>query len=142
MMNGTNGSQLWDTALLIQGLIESGLAEEPQNHEAMKKGLLFLDDCQIKKDPPFMKDGWRDRTLGAWPFSNKWQGYTVSDCTSEGLKAVLLLQGKLRYPPFFLFHWNVHKLCVGSSDFWFSFNVVTLKSACPTSDWSRLLTLY
>jgi lanosterol synthase len=97
MMNGTNGSQLWDTALLIQGLIESGLASEPQNHEAMKKGLMFLDDCQIRKDPPFMKEGWRDRTLGAWPFSNKWQGYTVSDCTSEGLKAVLLLQGKLRY---------------------------------------------
>ncbi|KAF9937394.1 Lanosterol synthase (Oxidosqualene--lanosterol cyclase) [Modicella reniformis] len=97
MMNGTNGSQLWDTALLIQGLIESGLANEPQNHEAMKKGLMFLDNCQIRKDPPFMKEGWRDRTLGAWPFSNKWQGYTVSDCTSEGLKAVLLLQGKLSF---------------------------------------------
>ncbi|KAG9325693.1 hypothetical protein KVV02_006196 [Mortierella alpina] len=97
MMNGTNGSQLWDTALLIQGVIESGLAEEPQNHEAMTRGLMFLDDCQIKRDPPFMKEGYRDATLGAWPFSNKFQGYTVSDCTSEGLKAVLLLQGKLSY---------------------------------------------
>src|SRR5690606_39098818 len=38
----------------------------------------------------------RDKTLGAWPFSNKFQGYTVSDCTSEGLKAVLLIQ-KLPY---------------------------------------------
>ncbi|GJJ68776.1 lanosterol synthase [Entomortierella parvispora] len=96
MMNGTNGSQLWDTALLIQGVIESGLAQEKQNHDSMNKGLMFLDDCQIKKNPPFMKEGWRDPTLGAWPFSNKFQGYTVSDCTSEGLKAVLLLQ-KLSY---------------------------------------------
>ncbi|KAF9114734.1 Lanosterol synthase (Oxidosqualene--lanosterol cyclase) [Mortierella sp. AM989] len=97
MMNGTNGSQLWDTALLIQGVMESGLALEPQNHEAMKKALVFLDDCQIKRNPPFMKEGFRDLTLGAWPFSNKFQGYTVSDCTAEGLKAVLLLQGKLSY---------------------------------------------
>jgi lanosterol synthase len=96
MMNGTNGSQLWDTALLIQGVIESGLAQESQNHDSMNKGLMFLDDTQIKRNPPFMKEGWRDPTLGAWPFSNKFQGYTVSDCTSEGLKAVLLLQGKLR----------------------------------------------
>ncbi|KAF9578641.1 Lanosterol synthase (Oxidosqualene--lanosterol cyclase), partial [Lunasporangiospora selenospora] len=97
MMNGTNGSQLWDTALMIQALIESGLAEEPQFHDSMKNGLSFLDNCQIKRNPPFMKEGHRDPTLGAWPFSNKWQGYTVSDCTSEGLKAVLLLQGKLDY---------------------------------------------
>ena len=115
-MNGTNGSQLWDTALLIQGVIESGLALEKQNHDSMNKGLMFLDDCQIKKNPPFMKEGWRDPTLGAWPFSNKFQGYTVSDCTSEGLKAVLLLQ-KLRYekkgsaisPPRFLIHFFLKK---------------------------------
>lgn len=96
MMNGTNGSQLWDTALLTQGVIESGLAHEKQNHESMKRVLTFLDVQQIRKNPPFMKEGYRDPTLGAWAFSNKHQGYTVSDCTSEGLKAVLLLQGKLR----------------------------------------------
>ncbi len=27
-MNGTNGSQLWDAAFMVQGLIESGLKEE------------------------------------------------------------------------------------------------------------------
>ncbi|KAF9375747.1 hypothetical protein CPC16_000553 [Podila verticillata] len=96
MMNGSNGSQLWDTALMIQGVVECGLADEPQNHEAMQRGLMFLDNCQLKKDVPHMVEGHRDRTLGAWPFSNRHQGYTVSDCTSEGLKAVLLLQ-KLSY---------------------------------------------
>ncbi|KAF9972123.1 Lanosterol synthase (Oxidosqualene--lanosterol cyclase) [Actinomortierella ambigua] len=96
MMNGTNGSQLWDAALTIQGVIESGLAEEKQNHSSMLKGLEFLDHCQIKQNPLHRAEAHRDPTLGAWPFSNRWQGYTVSDCTSEGLKAVLLLQ-KLSY---------------------------------------------
>ncbi|KAF9127151.1 Lanosterol synthase (Oxidosqualene--lanosterol cyclase) [Mortierella sp. 14UC] len=96
MMNGTNGSQLWDTALGIQGIVESGLADEKQNYASMKSALRFFENQQIRKNPPFMKEGYRDPTLGAWPFSNKHQGYTVSDCTSEGLKAVLLLQ-KLSY---------------------------------------------
>ena len=40
----------------------------------------------------------RHRTKGAWPFSTKTQGYTVSDCTAEGLKSVLILQKLLGYP--------------------------------------------
>lgn len=39
-----------------------------------------------------MKEAWRYPTKGAWPFSTREQGYTVSDCTSEGLKSVLMLQ--------------------------------------------------
>jgi squalene cyclase len=39
----------------------------------------------------------RHRTKGAWPFSTKEQGYTVSDCTGEGLKSVLYLQTQLEY---------------------------------------------
>jgi lanosterol synthase len=38
---------------------------------------------------------YRHLSKGAWPFSTKDQSYTVSDCTAEGLKAVLLLQNKL-----------------------------------------------
>ncbi|KAJ3344457.1 Lanosterol synthase (Oxidosqualene--lanosterol cyclase) [Kappamyces sp. JEL0680] len=34
----------------------------------------------------------RHTRKGAWPFSTKEQGYTVSDCTAEALKTVLLLQ--------------------------------------------------
>jgi lanosterol synthase len=48
MMNGTNGSQLWDTAFTVQALIESGIAHEPVAKESMVKALEFLDDCQVK----------------------------------------------------------------------------------------------
>lgn len=34
----------------------------------------------------------RQATKGAWPFSTKRQGYTVSDCTAEGLKSSIILQ--------------------------------------------------
>lgn len=34
----------------------------------------------------------RHISKGAWPFSTRDQGYTVSDCTAEALKTVLLLQ--------------------------------------------------
>ena len=45
-----------------------------------------------------MEEADRQRTNGAWPFSTRTQGYTVSDCTAEGLKSVLLLQKNLGYP--------------------------------------------
>ncbi|KAG5513724.1 hypothetical protein PMAC_000762 [Pneumocystis sp. 'macacae'] len=92
MMNGTNGVQLWDTSFSIQALVESGLAEEPEFINSMTKALIFLDKCQIQKDCDDQQKCYRHRRKGAWPFSTKEQGYTVSDCTAEGLKAVLLLQ--------------------------------------------------
>ncbi|CAG8585893.1 8183_t:CDS:10 [Ambispora gerdemannii] len=98
MMNGTNGSQLWDTAFTVQAVIESGLADEPSNHESMLRALEFLDDCQIKRNVPETDMCYRHISKGAWPFSTRDQGYTVSDSTAEGLKAVLLLQ-KLQYTP-------------------------------------------
>ena len=42
---------------------------------------------------------YRQTSKGAWPFSTRDQSYTVSDCTAEGLKAVLLMQNKLDYVP-------------------------------------------
>lgn len=40
---------------------------------------------------------YREVTKGAWPFSTRTQSYTVSDCTAEGMKAVLMLQNRLDY---------------------------------------------
>lgn len=40
---------------------------------------------------------YRHTTKGAWPFSTKEQGYTVSDCTAEALKAVIYAQEELAY---------------------------------------------
>jgi lanosterol synthase len=92
MMCGTNGSQLWDIGFVIQALVESGLGGEPAYRESLIKALEWLDDCQIKENPKHFETSYRHCTKGAWPFSTKEQGYTVSDCTGEGLKAVLYLQ--------------------------------------------------
>jgi lanosterol synthase len=97
MMNGTNGSQLWDTAFACQALVESGLAEEDAFKPHVTRALEFIDDCQIKENHKHWKEGYRYISKGAWPFSNRDQGWTVSDCTAEGLKTVLLLQNKLGY---------------------------------------------
>lgn len=91
-MGGTNGSQLWDIVFIAQALVESGLGAEEENRECLSKALQWLDQCQIKENPKFMKEGHRHPTRGAWPFSTRTQGYTVSDCTGEGLKAVIYIQ--------------------------------------------------
>ncbi|KAF8310084.1 terpene synthase [Clavulina sp. PMI_390] len=99
MMCGTNGSQLWDIAFMSQALVESGLAEEEENRESMVKALGWLEQCQIRENPKHYESAYRHTTKGAWPFSTKEQGYTVSDCTGEGLKAVLYIQRHVKGAP-------------------------------------------
>ncbi|CAJ0838592.1 12025_t:CDS:2 [Entrophospora sp. SA101] len=92
LMCGTNGVQVWDTAFTAQAIIDIGLADEALNHKSMIKALEFLDDAQIKRDPIDMKECYRFQAKGAWGFSTRDQGYTVSDCASEALKSVIYLQ--------------------------------------------------
>ncbi|CED82918.1 Lanosterol synthase [Phaffia rhodozyma] len=92
MMCGTNGSQLWDASFISQALVETELATEPSNHTSMLRCLDWLDKAQIRTNPKHHKESFRQGTLGAWPFSTPEQSYIVSDCTAEGMKAVLGLQ--------------------------------------------------
>ncbi|KAF8328406.1 terpene synthase [Cantharellus anzutake] len=85
LMCGTNGSQLWDTVFISQAIVETGL-------DAAINALRWIDQCQIRENPKHYESAYRHRTKGAWPFSTKEQGYTVSDCTGEGLKAIIYLQ--------------------------------------------------
>lgn len=108
MMNGTNGVQTWDTAFAIQATIATGLAEDPKYHNMLLNALSFLEDQQFVEetqgyntssafsDPPTAKTapqaGYRQARKGGWGFSNRDQGYVVSDCTAEAMKSVLMLQ--------------------------------------------------
>ncbi|KAJ7287848.1 terpenoid cyclases/protein prenyltransferase alpha-alpha toroid [Mycena rebaudengoi] len=92
LVTGTNGSQLWDTAFAAQALVETGLADEQEYRESATKILEWLDHAQIQDNPKHHHTAYRQATKGAWAFSTKEQGYTLTDCTSEGLKAVLYLQ--------------------------------------------------
>jgi lanosterol synthase len=98
LMNGTNGVQNWDTAFMIQAVMDAGLAEDPKYKKMLTKALAFLDDQQNREDVDDQALCYRQQRKGAWGFSNKDQGYAVSDCISEALKAVLVLQRTPGYP--------------------------------------------
>lgn len=83
---------MWDAAFIAQALYESRLAAAPQNRDSLVKVLQWLEDCQLRRDPKHMKGIARHPTKGAWPFSTNEQGFTVADCTAEGMKAVMMLQ--------------------------------------------------
>ena len=97
LMNGTNGVQTWDTAFAIQAITEAGFAEDEEFRPILTKALEFLDDQQIRENCREMDVCYRHRNKGAWAFSERDQGYTVSDTTAESLKAVLLLQSLPKY---------------------------------------------
>ncbi|MCF6342022.1 MAG: terpene cyclase/mutase family protein [Bacteroidales bacterium] len=92
-MNGYNGSQLWDTVFATQALLEGGL--ENEFPELTQKMYAFIDDSQIKTNHFEHKKYFRDRTIGAWPFSTREHGWTITDCTGEGVKSSLLLNETL-----------------------------------------------
>lgn len=98
LMNGTNGVQVWDTAFLIQSVVEAGLASSPKWKPMLSQALGFLEAQQMRDEVPDQQTCYRQSRKGAWPFSTKVQGYTVSDCTSEALKATLQLQSLHQYP--------------------------------------------
>lgn len=98
LVNGTNGVQTWDTSWLVQAVVEAGLTETPQWKPMLTKALEFLEDQQIRENCKEQDVCYRQQRKGAWAFSTKLQGYTVSDTTSEALKAVLMLQHKPGYP--------------------------------------------
>ena len=98
LMNGTNGVQTWDTEFLMQAVVETGLATEQKFKPMLARALEFLDNHQIREDVPEMDVCYRQRRKGAWAFSTRDQGYTVSDCTAEGIKSVIMLQRLQGYP--------------------------------------------
>ena len=87
--SGTNGVQVWDTALTVLAVTEAGLAKDHRFEEAMKRALDFLDASQLRDN---LSDPYRQQRKGGWPFSTKECGYIVADCSAESMKAVILLQ--------------------------------------------------
>jgi len=88
-MQGYNGSQCWDTSFAIQGIVEAGLdAEFP---DMVRRVYSYLDRTQIATDEDRAEFWFRHVSKGGWPFSTSQHGWPISDCTAEGLKAVLAL---------------------------------------------------
>lgn len=89
-MQGYNGSQLWDTAFTVQAIISTNLSEE--YGLTLKRAHDYIKNSQVLEDCPGDLNSWyRHISKGAWPFSTADHGWPISDCTAEGLKALLLL---------------------------------------------------
>ncbi|RVW89950.1 Beta-Amyrin Synthase 2 [Vitis vinifera] len=83
------GSQLWDTSLCIQAILESGMVEEYGT--TLKKGHDYVKFSQCQENPSGdYRSRYRHFSKGAWTFSDRDHGWQVSDCTSEALRKKLV----------------------------------------------------
>ena len=98
LMNGTNGVQTWDTAFTVLAADSCDFLQQKKYRPMFTKALEFLEDQQMLEEVDNQALCYRQQRKGAWGFSTRKQGYTVSDCTSEGLKATLILQNDHHYP--------------------------------------------
>jgi lanosterol synthase len=98
LMNGTNGVQTWDTAFTVLAADSCDFLQQKKYQPMFTKALEFLEDQQMLEEVDDQALCYRQQRKGAWGFSTRKQGYTVSDCTSEGLKATLILQNDHHYP--------------------------------------------
>ncbi|VVA95756.1 unnamed protein product [Arabis nemorensis] len=87
----TFGSQIWDTAFLMQVMLDADVDDEIRS--TLVKGYSYLRKSQLTENPPgdHIKM-FRDISKGAWSFSDKDQGWPVSDCISESLKCCLIFE--------------------------------------------------
>lgn len=89
-MQGYNGSQCWDVALSVQAILASNFEDEYGS--MLKKANNFIKRSQITANSSGNPSYWyRQISKGGWPFSTTDNGWPVSDCAAEGLKAVILL---------------------------------------------------
>ncbi|PSK42696.1 Lanosterol synthase [Elsinoe australis] len=98
LVNGTNGVQTWDTAFAIQAAMCADLHHDPSHRPILTKALTYIESQQMLEEIPYLAQCYRHSHKGAWAFSTKNQSYTVSDCTAEGVRAVMMLQNAPGYP--------------------------------------------
>jgi lanosterol synthase len=65
------------------------------------KAYHFLERQQIRENCASQDKCYRQPRKGGWAFSNKDQGFVVSDCIAEALKAVILLEKTTQFPKIF-----------------------------------------
>ncbi|KAF3437261.1 hypothetical protein FNV43_RR20014 [Rhamnella rubrinervis] len=84
------GCQMWDAAFAIQAIIACNLNDE--YGPMLRKAHDFAKASQVQDNPSGdFTEMYRHISKGSWTFSMQDQGWQVSDCTAEGLKATLLL---------------------------------------------------
>lgn len=95
-MQGYHSSQLWDTAFAVQAVLTA--EAEDRFDTLLERANDFIADNQITRDLPHRRASYRDPTKGGWGFSAKDNGWIVSDCTAEGLRASLAVAPHVARP--------------------------------------------
>lgn len=99
-MQGYNNAELWDTAFAVQALLASeraGALTQAQTRPVLSRAYDFLRDNQILEDVPEHERHYRHASRGGWPFSDRKHGWPITDCTAEGLKCALALEGRFEH---------------------------------------------
>ncbi|VAI00097.1 unnamed protein product [Triticum turgidum subsp. durum] len=84
-----DGCQSWEIAFIIQAYCSTNLVNEFGT--TLKKAYGFLKSSQVLDNHPDGEAYYRHRSKGSWTLSTADNGWSVSDCTAEALKALLLL---------------------------------------------------
>lgn len=84
-------SAIWDTSFALQTLASAAPHVEVTN--AMQRAAEFLRTQQIRESFPDYAANHRADPRGGYPFSFRWHGWPVSDCTAEAILARLELSG-------------------------------------------------
>lgn len=96
-MQGYNNSELWDTAFAVQAVeaaVHSGAVAAKSAAPVLEKAYGFIRDNQILEDVPEPEKHYRHPCKGGWPFSDRAHGWPITDCTSEGFKCAVDLEGR------------------------------------------------
>ncbi len=88
-MSGYNGSQLWDCALASRAMLESDLGK--LFPATISKSYAFIEQSQMRAGHATHAEFFRHPSLGGWPFSTIDHGWSIADCTAEGLSAALTI---------------------------------------------------
>jgi hypothetical protein len=96
MMNGYNSTALWDTAFATQALLAS--PDVDRHQQTLDRAHDYIRDNQVLEDVPERGHYHRHASRGGWPFSDRKHGWPITDCTAEGLKCALSLEGEVEKP--------------------------------------------
>uniref|UniRef100_A0A0D9WQ51 Squalene cyclase C-terminal domain-containing protein n=1 Tax=Leersia perrieri TaxID=77586 RepID=A0A0D9WQ51_9ORYZ len=84
-----DGCQSWETAFIVQVYCSTDLDNE--FGQTLRKAHEFMKKSQVLEDHPDKEAYYRHRSKGSWTLSTADNGWSVSDCTAEALKALFLL---------------------------------------------------
>ncbi|CAM0958974.1 unnamed protein product [Alopecurus aequalis] len=84
-----DGCHSWELAFIIQAYCSTDLICE--FGPTIKKAHAFMKESQVLTNNPDYKAYYRHRSKGSWTLSTVDNGWSVSDCTAEAVKALLLL---------------------------------------------------